>query len=137
MRHAAIVEYLVLGLVLVMTAPTCQAADENEQPPIEYSRSTPVNCITKLQSRIDAGALQLDYSEQFGFLPALLKALEVPIESQMLVFSKTSLQRHRISPRTPRAIYFNDDVYIGYCRSGRRSRDFCRRSPAGSRVLYA
>jgi len=36
----------------------------------------------------------------------------------MLVFSKTSLQRHRISPRTPRAIYFNDDVYVGYCRSG-------------------
>ena len=36
----------------------------------------------------------------------------------MLVFSKTSLQRHRISPRTPRAIYFNDDVYVGYCKSG-------------------
>jgi hypothetical protein len=36
----------------------------------------------------------------------------------MLVFSKTSLQRHRIGPRTPRAIYFNDDVYVGFCRRG-------------------
>jgi hypothetical protein len=36
----------------------------------------------------------------------------------MLVFSKTSLQRDRISPRTPRAIYFNDDVYVGYCHAG-------------------
>jgi hypothetical protein len=118
MRYAAIVEYLVLGVTLVFAASTCAAADENERPPIEYSRSTPVNCISKLQSRLDAHALQLDYSEQLGYLPALLKALEVPVESQMLVFSKTSLQRHRISPQTPRAIYFNDDVYIGYCRTG-------------------
>jgi hypothetical protein len=118
MRHSAIVEYLILGLIVAIAASTCQAADENEQPPIEYSRSTPVNCITKLQSRLHAGALQLDYSEQLGYLPALLNALQVPIESQMLVFSKTSLQRHRISPSAPRAIYFNDDVYIGYCRSG-------------------
>ena len=62
--------------------------------------------------------MQLEYSDQQGYLPALLKALEVPTESQLLVFSKTSLQRHRISPRTPRAVYFNDDVYVGYCRSG-------------------
>jgi hypothetical protein len=38
--------------------------------------------------------------------------------SQVLVFSKTSLQRDRISPRTPRAIYFNDDVYVGFCLRG-------------------
>jgi hypothetical protein len=48
----------------------------------------------------------------------VLDALKVPVESQMLVFSKTSLQRQCISPRTPRAIYFNDDVYIGYSNSG-------------------
>jgi hypothetical protein len=53
-----------------------------------------------------------------GYLPALLEALKVPAESQMLVFSKTSMQRQRISPRTPRAVYFNDDVYVGFCQSG-------------------
>ncbi len=36
----------------------------------------------------------------------------------MLVFSKTSFQRQRIAPRTPRALYFNDDVYVGYCSDG-------------------
>jgi hypothetical protein len=36
----------------------------------------------------------------------------------MLVFSKTSLQRDRISPKKPRAVYFGDEVYVGYCRSG-------------------
>src|SRR5262249_23483644 len=32
--------------------------------------------------------------------------------------SKTSMQRDRISPRTPRAVYFNDEVYLGFCRLG-------------------
>jgi hypothetical protein len=32
----------------------------------------------------------------------------------MLVFSKTSLQRTIISPANPRALYYNDNVYIGY-----------------------
>ncbi len=36
----------------------------------------------------------------------------------MLVYSKTSLQVRRITPRTPRAIYFNDDLAVGYCQSG-------------------
>ena len=42
----------------------------------------------------------------------------MPVSSQMLVFSKTSLQRQRISPRHPRALYFNDDVYVGFCQGG-------------------
>jgi hypothetical protein len=48
----------------------------------------------------------------------LLKELNVPVSSQVLVFSKTSLQRERICPKTPRAIYFNDDVYVGFCLHG-------------------
>ena len=64
------------------------------------------------------GELHLEHDGKVGYLNALLQALDVPPESQMLVFSKTSLQRHRISPRTPRAIYFNDDVYVGFCHSG-------------------
>ena len=51
-------------------------------------------------------------------MKSLLSELDVPISSQTLVFSKTSLQRQRISPRSPRAIYFNDEVYVGYCQQG-------------------
>jgi hypothetical protein len=49
----------------------------------------------------------------------LLRALDVPESSQLLVFSKTSLQREFISPAAPRAIYFNDDVMVGFCLDGR------------------
>jgi hypothetical protein len=94
------------------------AADEFERAPIEYSRSVPDNPVSRLQTRLDEGGLSLEHQDDLGYLPALLAALDVPIESQMLVFSKTSLQRNRISPRRPRAIYFNDEVYVGYCRSG-------------------
>lgn len=99
-------------------APMLTSADEFERPPIEYSQSTPDNCITQLQARLDRGGAVLEYDDEWGYLPSLLEALDVPLESQMLVFSKTSLQRNRISPRTPRAIYFNDEVYVGYCQSG-------------------
>lgn len=35
-----------------------------------------------------------------------------------MVFSKTSFQSTRISPHNPRAVFFNDDVYVGWVRSG-------------------
>ncbi|MBX9790512.1 MAG: hypothetical protein K2Y37_16455 [Pirellulales bacterium] len=105
-------------MVLGLWASAVGAGDENEQPPISYSQSTPHNCVSKLQARLDQDELRLDYDEGQGYLRALLSALQVPVESQMLVFSKTSLQRDRISPQSPRAIYFNDEVYVGYCRSG-------------------
>jgi len=107
-------------LLLAMSsfAAVARADDEYERPPIDYSRATPDNCISQLQARLDTGEAKLPYADKAGYLPALLELLGVPVESQMLVFSKTSLQRHRITPRTPRAIYFNDNVYIGYCHSG-------------------
>jgi hypothetical protein len=44
----------------------------------------------------------------------VLELLRVPVSSQMLVFSKTSVQRRNIDPSNPRALYFSDDVYVGY-----------------------
>ncbi|WP_210420208.1 hypothetical protein [Aquisphaera giovannonii] len=49
-----------------------------------------------------------------GYLRSVLALLDVPVSSQVLVFSKTSFQSTLIGPETPRAIYFNDDVYVGY-----------------------
>ncbi|MBI1347685.1 hypothetical protein GC163_15525 [bacterium] len=94
------------------------AQDDFDREPIAYARTTPVNAISRLQERLDAGDLTLDWEPGAGYLRDLLTALDVPVSSQLLVFSKTSLQRHRINPRTPRAIYFNDDIYIGYCQQG-------------------
>ena len=85
-----------------------------DQEGINYAESEPESAIAQLQARIDRGEAELKFDEQTGYLRSLLDLLEVPVSSQMLVFSKTSMQRERISPQNPRAIYFNDEVYIGW-----------------------
>src|SRR5262245_2058059 len=103
-------------IALGCTAPV--RADDFDRPPINYSTARPDNLVTRLQKQVDAGQVKLPFTDEFGYLPAVLKEFKIPTSSQMLVFTKTSLQRDRISPRTPRALYFNDDVYVGFCRLG-------------------
>jgi hypothetical protein len=115
MRYGLLLAAAVLPHLL---AAGSAAEDQFDLPPIEYSDSTPTDTVAKLQAKIDGDQVRLEYDEKLGYLPAALKALAVPVESQTLVFSQTSMQRHRISPRTPRAVYFNDDVYVGFCQAG-------------------
>ncbi|HEY3441694.1 MAG TPA: hypothetical protein VGK29_13105 [Paludibaculum sp.] len=74
--------------------------------------------IARLQARLDSGAVKLEWDEKHGYLPAVLKALKIPVSSQGLVFSKTSFQAPLISPAAPRAIYFSDSVYVGFVPKG-------------------
>lgn len=104
--------------ILTIGAPWASAEDDFERPPIEYSKSLPKNVVSGLQSGLEKGEVRLAFDDARGYLPSLLRTLRVPVESQILVFSKTSMQRNRIAPKTPRAVYFNDDVYVGYCQSG-------------------
>src|SRR5262245_24270726 len=92
----------VLSLALGLTAMV--RAEDFDRPPINYSTAKTDNLINRLQQRIDSGEVKLPFADEFGYLPAVLKELKVPTSSQMLVFSKTSLQRDRIGPRTPRAV---------------------------------
>lgn len=85
-----------------------------EEENLQYGKTAATGAITRLQSRLDGGETALRWDERRGYLPGLLEALGVSVDSQVLVFSKTSFQRDRISPQNPRALYFNDDVYIGY-----------------------
>lgn len=85
-----------------------------DEETINYSKQKDTGPIAQLQAKIDRGDLKMKHGEKFGYLPSLLEALGVSTNSQMLVFSKTSFQRERIAPRTPRAVFFNDDVYIGF-----------------------
>jgi len=89
-----------------------------ERAGIAYSTTAPADAVAKLQHQIDDGSVTLDFDAQHGYLPAVLRALNVPVSSQGLVFSKTSLQLDRIAPWTPRAVYFNDDVYVGWVQNG-------------------
>ncbi|HZZ43931.1 MAG TPA: hypothetical protein VFE58_13425 [Tepidisphaeraceae bacterium] len=100
------------SLTLADTAPYDDA-------PIHYSTTRPVDPATRLQSRLDDGSATLDSTSPANLLRSVLTALNVPVSSQTLVFSRTSLQRTLISPSNPRALYFNDDTYVGYVPGGR------------------
>ena len=99
-------------------AQICKGQLNFEGPPINYHHATPTDAMGQLIQEIESGKKSLSYSPEHGWLPSLLEHLEIPVESQLLVFSKTSLQLHKISPRTPRALYFNDDIYVGWCQRG-------------------
>jgi mono/diheme cytochrome c family protein len=94
------------------------AAGDLDDAPIKYSTAKADNAVTRLEAKIKDRAVSPKADDEFGYLKAVLKALDVPASSQVLVFSKTSLQRSRIGPKTPRAVYFSDDVTVGFCRGG-------------------
>ena len=120
---------VVLGMAASTAGLWAQAIDVDREP-INYKSAPAENPIALLQERIRRGEVKLTYDDERGYLPSLLKALDVPTSSQVLVFSKTSFQRERITPKTPRAIYFNDDVFVGFCLRG----DVLELSAADSRL---
>jgi hypothetical protein len=89
-----------------------------EEPPINYLTTKSNDRVAQLIKKVEQGSVTMKYDKHFGYLGSVLERLDVPLTSQVLVFSKTSLQLKRISPRTPRAIYFDDDIYIGWCQGG-------------------
>lgn len=116
---------LLLGCALALiTVPPSRAqiyADNlpGDHPAIHYLAGPLDDPVTVLANRLATGKLKLAFREGgLGYLPSLLENLHVNPDSQALVFSKTSFQSGRISPRNPRAVYFNDDVAIGWVRGG-------------------
>lgn len=83
-----------------------------------YREAAFEDAAMRLDRKLAAGTVKLEFREGFGYLPSLLAALDINADSQALVFSKTSFQSQRISPRNPRAIYFNDTVAVGYVPGG-------------------
>src|SRR4051812_12700143 len=87
--------------VCLAAAAVAQLPTSAEHEAIAYSSSTPSDAIARLQKRIDAGEVTLEYDEAHGYLSSVLANLDVPTSSQGLVFSKTSLQLDRIAPWSP------------------------------------
>ncbi|MBV9742909.1 MAG: hypothetical protein JO099_04040 [Acidobacteriia bacterium] len=103
-----------LGQIAVKNQGFVPFSDE----PINY-RAEVHDPIAELQRRLDRGEVTLDYEPRHGYLKSVLEKLSVPVSSQTLVFSKTSFQYKKISPKVPRALYFNDDVYVGQVHDGK------------------
>jgi hypothetical protein len=90
-----------------------------KEPPHEYLKRTPTDRFTKLKADIETGKVRLDHTNPKTYLVSLLQTLGISRFTQTLVFSTTSLQLSRISPENPRAIYFNEDIYVGWVPGGK------------------
>ncbi|HEY2018087.1 MAG TPA: hypothetical protein VGH38_31495, partial [Bryobacteraceae bacterium] len=90
-----------------------------DHPAIHYAEGTLDDPVARLARKIESGKVKLKFrAGSLGYLPSLLEHLGVNADSQALVFSKTSFQAGKISPRNPRAVYFGDDVAVGWVRGG-------------------
>jgi hypothetical protein len=90
--------------------------------------------VAQLNRRIEAGTVTVRYEEKRGYLPWILEALNIPVESQMMVFSKTSVQAIRIDPGNPRMLYFNDSVVVGSVKGG--PIEFAAQDPERGMIFY-
>ena len=118
LSYIRIAVVVTAGLAIAGGAANAQLGRGAEHEAIAYSATTPTDAIARLQQRLASGAVTLNFDAKWGYLPSVLEALDVPVSSQGLVFSKTSLQVDRIGPWAPRALYFNDDVYLGWVQGG-------------------
>ena len=107
-------------VALMMVAPL-RGADIKDfaATPHLYWQRPPQDRFSKLYKKIQNDTVKLDGTSANAYLASLLRALEIPVSSQLLVFSVTSLQSNLISPTNPRALYFNEDTYVGYVPGGR------------------
>jgi hypothetical protein len=102
------------GILLAAFAFAEPSYKNFDEPPHNYHTAPLKDRFTKLKADLESRRLPLDHSSEKAFVLSLLKALDIPATSQMLVFSTTSLQLRFITPRNPRAIFFNDGLYVGY-----------------------
>jgi hypothetical protein len=113
---------LVVGaLVCVRAASTGQLTERPmtvalTHPAIGYFSRPTTDVVAQLNRRLEEGSVRLTFDDRSGYLRSVLDALQVPVESQMLVMSKTGVQALYTEPANPRAILFNDAVAVGYIR---------------------
>jgi hypothetical protein len=89
-----------------------------DDPAIRYATSPQHNDVADLNSSLRDGSVRFAFEGRSGFLRSALEALRIPVDSQLLVFSRTSLQGRKISEQNPRALFFNDRVALGWVRDG-------------------
>jgi hypothetical protein len=110
--------FLMLLVVVSNTRSQSSLVLPVDDDAIRYFAPPKDDPVAQLQQRLDRGEVHLEYATPGGYLLSVLKQLQIPLSSQMLVFSKTSFQQHRIAPETPRALYFNDNAYVGWVQGG-------------------
>jgi hypothetical protein len=113
-----------VGIVAALVSHTAAQLNQRhfagsiDDPAIAYSEQPTTEAVSKLASQLATGTVTLGFEPLLGtgYLRGILDALDVPIESQILVFTKTGVQGRLTGPANPRALYFNDSIVVGYIR---------------------
>jgi len=133
--------FLSIAVCLGEEAPATRVVEKNQgflpfaDAPINYRSSELNDPVAKLEKRLERGDLKLHYDPKHGYLKSILDALHISVSSQALVFSKTSFQYPEINPGAPRALYYNDDVYVGQVHDG-RFLEFASFDPMQGAIFY-
>jgi hypothetical protein len=117
-RAALIAGLVMLSFAFALGDYKDAFSPDIDSAPIEYGTRPVTDVVSRLNLQIQQGKIRLKFDDQQGYLRSMLEALDVPIQSQLVVFSKTSFQMYHISPSNPRSLYFNDSVAVGWVRGG-------------------
>ena len=127
--------FALLAFALLNPFPSgAQGVEEYDQAPVSYSTTHAKDAVTRLQARMASGELKWTGGGK-EIVRRLLLELGIPVESQLLVFSKTSFQREAIGPHRPRALYFSDSCYVGWVPGGLI--EICAIDPQLGPVFYS
>lgn len=114
-RRAGIIRWAAVVLASLAGAYGAEFSEE----PHRYWERKPADRFARLMEAVEAGTARLDGASDRALLSSLLRELEIDESTQLMVFSATSLQSGIVNPRNPRALYFNEDTYVGYIPGGR------------------
>lgn len=128
---------MIRWLCIVLFAACCFAQIYLDNLPIDHRSIGYLDAaVDDPASKLLNGNIHLETrADGTGYLRSLLARLEIDPDSQGLVFSKSSSQAAKISPRNPRAIYFNDEIAVGYVR-GSASMEVAAVDPVRGPIFY-
>jgi hypothetical protein len=117
-RLVVLIASVVAGHMLLVAQSGGMFPAPVDHAAIQYTARRTNDVVAELNKKIQAGQVMLTFDGQLGYLRSVLAALDVPIDSQTLVYSPTSSQAEHIAEATPRALYFNDAVAVGWVNGG-------------------
>ena len=113
---------IVAALALAVTSASVIAQrtgvfdQSRNHPAIKYGTADTNTVVDELNRRLADGSAQLVYEEKSGYLRSVLELLKIPVESQVLVYTQTSMQARHVTMTNPRAVYFNDEASVAFIR---------------------
>ena len=110
--------WALAGALAAASSAARAATPTYEEAPINYSATAPQDPVAAFKASLERGETNMAPVARRGYLDAILSELKISPASQVIVFSKTSFQAKAISPKNPRAIYFNDDTYVAFVPGG-------------------